>query len=255
MKQKIASSLTLLAMTVRNTCGSLRAKRSNLNALVSHRELLKPGLQICNQQPHVINFYNIIKTITAEPFIAREKSLMNYLKIFIIITFLMFSVSAAAEFYKYVDEEGNVRFTDDINQVPVAQRAKIRSYIESVSDPPPEQEATQENQADQAAADQQTNFPDLSDDEPESLADAKNQIEKLKSEIDQEYEALLKEKEQLAKEKKQAKTREQIIEYNKKIEHMNKRVEAYEENGKAYKAQVDAYNVRITNQNSRDQTQ
>jgi len=40
IKQKIASSLTLLAMTVRNIRGSLRAKRSNLNALVSHRELL-----------------------------------------------------------------------------------------------------------------------------------------------------------------------------------------------------------------------
>ena len=74
---------------------------------------------------------------------------MKYLKIFIIISFLMFSVSAAAEFYKYVDEEGNTRFTDDINQVPEAQRAKIRSYIESVSEDPSEQEATQENQADQ----------------------------------------------------------------------------------------------------------
>ncbi len=180
---------------------------------------------------------------------------MNYLKIFIIISFLMFSVSAAAEFYKYVDEEGTVRFTDDINQVPAAQRAKIRSYIESVSEAPPEPEATQENQTDQAAADQQTNFPDRSDDEQESFADAKKQIEKLKSEIDQEYAAFLKEKEQLAKEKGQAKTRAQIIEYNKKVERMNKRVKAYEEKGKAYKAQVDAYNERIANQNSRDQTQ
>ncbi len=173
---------------------------------------------------------------------------MNYLKIFIIISFLMFSVSAAAEFYKYVDEDGNVRFTDDINQVPAAQRAKIHSYIESVSEAPPEQEATQENQADQAAADQQTNFPDLSDDEQKSLADTKDQIDKLRSEMDQEYQALLEEKQQLAKEKKQAKTREQIIEFNKKVDRMNKRVEAYEENGKVYKAQVDAYNERITNQ-------
>ena len=109
----------------------------------------------------------------------------------------MFSVSAAAEFYKYVDEDGNVRFTDDINQVPAAQRAKIHSYVESVSEDPPEQEATQKNQAnqaDQAAADQQTNFPDLSDEEQQSLGDAKKQIEKLKSEMDQEYETLLKEK-------------------------------------------------------------
>jgi flagellar motility protein MotE (MotC chaperone) len=167
----------------------------------------------------------------------------------------MFSVSAAAEFYKYVDEKGNVHFTDDINQVPAGQRANIHSYIESVSEAPPEQEATRENQADQAAADRQTNFPDLSDDEQKSLADTKKQIEKLRSEIDQEYEALLKEKQQLAIEKKQAKTREQIIEFNKKVERMNKHVEAYEENGKAYKAQVDAYNERITNQKSGNQTE
>ena len=43
IKQKIASSLTLLAMTVRDICGSLRAKRSNLNARTSHGELPCPG--------------------------------------------------------------------------------------------------------------------------------------------------------------------------------------------------------------------
>jgi hypothetical protein len=35
-----------------------------------------------------------------------EKSLMKYLKIFIIIIFLMFSVSASAEFYKYLKRNG-----------------------------------------------------------------------------------------------------------------------------------------------------
>jgi len=205
-------------------------------------------------------FCNIIKTIFYTAFHNGE-TLMKYLKIFIIISFLMFSVSAAAEFYKYVDEEGNTRFTDDINQVPEAQRAKIRSYIESVSEDPSEQEATQENQADQtdqadqAAADQQANFPDLSGDEQESFEDAKNRIEKIKSEIDQEYTALLKEKKQLAQEKEQAKTRKQIIEFNKKVESMNKRVRAYEEKGKAYQAQIDAYNKRISRQNSENQTQ
>ena len=167
----------------------------------------------------------------------------------------MFSVSAAAEFYKYVDEEGNTHFTDDINQVPVAQRAKIRSYIESVSEAPPEQEATQENQADQAAADQQTNFPDLSDDEPESLADAKKQIEKLKSEIDQEYEALLKEKEQLDEDKKQVKTREEIEKYNKKINSFNKRGQDFMKKQKERDALVEAYNASIIKKNSKNQTQ
>ena len=180
---------------------------------------------------------------------------MKYLKIFIIITFLMFSASAAAEFYKYVDENGNIHFTDDINQVPPEQRAKIRSYVESVSEDPAEQAVTRENQSEQDATDQQTNFPDLSGDESESLEDAKKRINALKSEIDKEYEALVKEKEQLAKNKEKAKTRKQIIEFNKKVDSLNKRVVAYEQKGKDYKEQVDAYNQRIKRQDSEDQAQ
>jgi flagellar motility protein MotE (MotC chaperone) len=181
---------------------------------------------------------------------------MKYLKIFIIITFLMFSVNAAAEIYKYVDEEGNVHFTDDINQVPEAQRDKVSSYVESVSEDPPEQEVTQENQSEQAAkTDQDANLPDLSDDESESLEEAKKRIDALKSEIDQEYKALMKEKDQLAKAKKQAKTKEQIIEFNKKVDSLNKRVASYEQKGKDYQAQVDAYNQRITGKTSESQSQ
>ena len=180
---------------------------------------------------------------------------MKYFRIFIIITFLMFSASAAAEFYKYTDEDGNVHLTDDINQVPAEQRAKIRSYVESVSPEPAEQPTNEENQSEQADTDQQSNFPDLSEDESESLEDAKRRIDALKSEIDQEYEALLKEKEQLAKTKTKAKTKEQIIEYNKKVDSLNQRVVSYEKKGKEYKAQVDAYNQRVTGQNSQNQTQ
>ena len=96
---------------------------------------------------------------------------MKYLKIFIVITFLMFSVSASAEFYKYVDDDGNVRFTDDINQVPEAQRSQIRSYIESENQEPAEQEVTQVNKPEQASKDQETDFSDLSDDESEMKND------------------------------------------------------------------------------------
>jgi flagellar motility protein MotE (MotC chaperone) len=180
---------------------------------------------------------------------AMEKSSMSYFKIFIIISFLMFSANAGAEFYKYVDDEGHVRFTDDINEVPEAQRANIRSYIESENEETSEPEVSPENETDQ-----QSNFPDLSDTEQESLDDAKKRIDQLKKEIDQEYEALLKEKEQLIKEKEQAKTREQISEYNKKVESMNKRVEAYMEKGKTYKTAVDDFNARIAGQNSENQT-
>jgi chromosome segregation ATPase len=184
-----------------------------------------------------------------------ENLFMRYFKIFIIITFLMFSAGASAEFYKYVDDDGNVRFTDDINQVPEAQREKIRSYVESESPKPAEPEITGENKPDQVSEDQQTDFTDLTDDESESLDDAKKRIDELRNEIDEEYKALMKEKEALAKDKTQAKTRDQIIEFNKRVDSLNKRVAAYEKKGKDYQAQVDAYNQRITQQSSKRQTQ
>ena len=183
-----------------------------------------------------------------------EKFFMRYFKIFMIIAVLMFSASASAEFYKYVDDDGNVRFTDDINQVPEPQREKIRSYIESESPEPAEPEITGENKPEQASEDQQTDFADLTDDESESLNEAKKRIDELRNEIDQEYKDLMKEKEALAEDKKQAKTRDQIIEFNKRVDSLNKRVAAYEKKGKDYQAQVDAYNQKIKQQNSKNQT-
>lgn len=183
---------------------------------------------------------------------------MNYIKYLILIGFLLFSVNASADFYKYVDENGNVRFTDDINEVPEAQRSKIQSYIESQSKEVPEQKEALENQAETeetAPSEQQANFPDLSEDERESLEDVRNRLDQMKTEIDQDYEALKGEKKQLAEEKKQAKTREQIIEYNKKVDDLNKRAEAYVKKGKEYEAGVDAYNERIMKKNKEKEEQ
>ncbi len=182
---------------------------------------------------------------------------MKYLKIFVFLSFLLLSANASAEFYKYTDEEGNIRFTDDINQVPAEQRSKIQSYVESQSREATESEAASEDTENPVKQEQQSNFPDLSEDEEEneSLDDAKSRIDTMKQEIDQEYASLVKAKQQLAKDKTQAKTRKQIIEYNKRVDSLNKRVEAYEEKGKDYKAQVEAYNQRVNEQNSADQTQ
>jgi hypothetical protein len=178
---------------------------------------------------------------------------MNYLKIFVLISFLLFSVSASAEFYKYTDEDGNIRFTDDINQVPEEQRSRIRSYVESQSEEVPEQEATQENPE---KSEQQANFPDLSENDAEegSLEELKSRIDAIKQEIDQEYAALLKEKEQLAEEKKQVKTRPQVEGYNKKIEGYNMRGEDFMKKQKERDALIDDYNARIMKKNPKDQT-
>ena len=49
----------------------------------------------------------------------------------ILIAAMVFAGPAFAQFYKYLDKQGVVRFTDDINQVPQDQRVAARSYSES----------------------------------------------------------------------------------------------------------------------------
>jgi hypothetical protein len=183
---------------------------------------------------------------------------MNTTKYILLIAFLLFSMNAFAEFYKYVDENGDTRFTDDINEVPEAQRSKINSYVESQSKEVPEQQEAVENQAEPEETvpdEQQANFPDDSEDEAESLSDTKQRLDQMREELEEEFEALTTAKEKLAKEKDKAITREQIIEYNKKIDALNARVKAYDEKGKAYEAVVDAYNQRILKKNAEKKKQ
>ncbi|RPJ71758.1 MAG: DUF4124 domain-containing protein, partial [Desulfobacteraceae bacterium] len=55
----------------------------------------------------------------------------------VLIALVVGSGSAVAQFYKFTDNQGNIRFTDDINQVPEEQRAKARPYAEAQSPEPP----------------------------------------------------------------------------------------------------------------------
>ena len=41
---------------------------------------------------------------------------------------IIFAFTAEAQFYKYYDDNGNLRYTDDINQIPEDQRQQIKTY-------------------------------------------------------------------------------------------------------------------------------
>jgi hypothetical protein len=180
---------------------------------------------------------------------------MKAFKILVLISFLLFSVSASAEFYKYLDENGNVRFTDDINQVPEEQRPRINSYVESESvDPAPEQEVTQESKEN---PEQQENVAEFAEDNTgeESFEAARKRIEALKQRLDEEYKALVEEGKQLAKAREAAVTNEQRLEFNKKVDDYNKRGQSYQATQKEYEAQIEAYNARVNEHNAANNSQ
>ena len=47
---------------------------------------------------------------------------MRHFLFFIVTIIVLFAVGASGEIYQYVDQEGNVHFTDNLNQVPEDQR-------------------------------------------------------------------------------------------------------------------------------------
>jgi hypothetical protein len=176
---------------------------------------------------------------------------MKLIKFSVFFIILAFSIPASAQFYKYVDENGTTRFTDDINDVPVEQRDKIKSYVESESSNDVEGKDTESPPPEESQ--QQATIDETSDEQkPADLEDTRKNLDALKAELDAEYDKLVQEKKTLAEEKKNAISTEQIIEYNQKVDDLNKRVKAYEEKGKQYKAQVNAYNKQIMEENARN---
>jgi hypothetical protein len=169
---------------------------------------------------------------------------------------MLFIPPASAEFYKYVDEQGNTRFTDDINQVPPEQRKGLKSYVESESrsESESESEPARTDAPSKPSADNSQTAADIYADDPPKegyYEKTRQELDAMKSELDAEYRAIMEEKEILTQERELAKSREQIQAYNKKVEQLNERAAAYEKKGAEYSKRVEAFNAEIAEQNSK----
>ncbi len=147
-----------------------------------------------------------------------------------LLIFLLLTLPAAAEFYRYKDEHGNVIYTDDLSKVPPDQRTQVKSYEESQYKSPPvtEVEGTENEETDVN----------------EDIKEQNRLLEKEKV-LSREHKDLMAEKEKLIEVKKEAVTPEQIKNYNKSIIEFNTRIKAYEEKRDAYSTEIKAFNDRI----------
>jgi len=172
--------------------------------------------------------------------------------------------SALAEYYQYRDQNGVLRFTDNLADVPEDQRQQIMSYTESETFVMTEEESleylqdtsvqeetgedmegayqSEENGEDMDDADQSEETETGRDD---SLAQLKK-LNQMKAALDEEFAELMEEKQVLLqyKDSKKNMSIKEAKAYQKKVTLLNQRITDFEERRQAYKKEADAFNAQ-----------
>ena len=150
------------------------------------------------------------------------------------ILIISFSSSASSEFYKYIDNNGNIRFTDDYSKVPKSQRTRIEKYDEYKNE---------KESIDVSTKKKDKSIP------KEDLDEVYRRLNKKEQELALEYETLLKEQQALMNEQKSL-TTEKIKQLNPKILMLNKKIEDYKTKREALNKEVKQYNAKVAEKNN-----
>lgn len=161
-----------------------------------------------------------------------------FCKIVLIALFLAIactSKQAFAEFYKYIDENGIVRYTDNLSKVPENQRLKMQTYSESHPKAlVREEDLSLENTMDNKGAEE-----DMPLDGVGTLSEA--DLTRTKEALDMEYNAILKIKTEIEKDMRNAVTQKEKEEIYSRTYSLNKRITLYEKMKKKHNDAVKAF--------------
>ncbi len=162
---------------------------------------------------------------------------MRYASIVIALALMLVPLISSAEFYKYKDKSGVLRFTDDMNEIPKDQRSKMDAYSEPADFITPEQEQQKIETAQKAQKAAEAAVVKDKDAMRVKLDNTSNALDK-------EYEELKKTKQDLVDARADAMKnagdtkayREKTLQFNKRVVDFEKRREAFKKEVEAFKA-------------------
>jgi len=158
-------------------------------------------------------------------------------------------MSASAEYYRYVDKDGNVHYTDDLTSVPENQRTDINEYtgFQDGSNDQAKDEQKEETPQPLLEKEQVKNKPDM-----DKFSEIKKQLDQKKEKLDEEYKALMEEREDIEKNKNKYRSKSQTKKYNKAILEFNGKIEDYEKRKNLFNKEVEEYNEMVENSYSNE---
>jgi Domain of unknown function (DUF4124) len=167
---------------------------------------------------------------------------MNFGRWLIFLLLLLFSMAASAEYYKYIDKDGNIHYTDDLTNVPEKQRTNINEYTGFQGDLHEQKKDEQKSEKQQPLLEKEDtkNVPDMSE-----FSEIKERLDQEKEKLEAEYRALMEEKKEIAKNKNKNRSGSRANKYNKVIIEFNEKIENYERRKKQFNDEVENYNELV----------
>jgi len=169
---------------------------------------------------------------------------------------------ASAEFYRYVDEEGGVHYTDDLGKVPVEQRPNVYENAEPdvgqqlgiYENAEPEEDLASEKRTKREGDDVGSHDEVLKEVAPPVEIDIllsedkggprAQDLEETRVALLEEYKALVKGQEEISEAGKVRLGPTGRKELNEKIREHNKLIDEYEERSQAFLKDVEVFNSR-----------
>ena len=156
---------------------------------------------------------------------------------------------ACCEYYQYTDQNGVLRFTDNLASVPPDQRPDVKTH-QSVESQPVQQttgSAVKKKASRSAAAAEKETEPSGGTWQGRN-SQKKQELDQMQAELKATFEALQTERSALeAKAPVKGATFEEKVAYTEKVEALNAKIVSYEETLDAYNQKVNAYNSQVKN--------
>ncbi|MBF0204933.1 MAG: DUF4124 domain-containing protein [Desulfamplus sp.] len=171
---------------------------------------------------------------------------INFILMMVVLIFSSFCCYAG-QYYKFVDQNGVVSFTDDISKIPKEQRDKIeikKAVKSSLSLNPSDNPSELQDKTALEGEEQQL----LDKKKTEELDSEAKELKRIKEELDKEAEEINSASIKLIEENKDIKENKKIREYNVKIEELNERTKIYQAKQVEYVKRANEYNAKMSQQ-------